>query len=189
MSAQEFARRFEYAVKISKADIFRATTHNKGIMNGIDSVILATGNDFRAVEACVHAYASRFGRYQGLTEISLKNNTFHYTLEIPLALGTVGGLTSLHPLARLSLEMLGNPDAKKLMEISAAVGLLQNFSALRSLITSGIQKGHMKMHLLNILNHMGATDEERELAKEYFRNRIISFKAVQEFLTGQRNLQ
>ncbi len=189
MSALEFAKRFEYAVKISKADIFRATTHNKGIMNGIDSVIMATGNDFRAIEASVHAYAARSGKYQGLTEISLKDNLFHYTLEIPLALGTIGGLTSLHPLAKLSLNMLGNPSAKDLMKISASIGLLQNFSAIRSLITSGIQKGHMKMHLLNILNHMGATEEERELAKEFFRTRVISFKAVQEFLAGQRTLQ
>ena len=189
MSAQEFAKRFEYAVKISKADIYRATTHNKGIMNGIDSVVMATGNDFRAVEACLHAYASRSGKYQGLTELSLKDNIFHYTLEIPLALGTVGGLTSLHPLARLSLNMLGNPEAKELMKISASIGLLQNFSAIRSLITSGIQKGHMKMHLLNILNHMGATEEERELAKEFFRTRVISFKAVKEFLGSQRTLQ
>jgi len=189
MSAQEFAKRFEYAVKISKADIYRATTHNKGIMNGIDSVVMATGNDFRAVESCLHAYASRSGKYQGLTELSLKDNIFHYTLEIPLALGTVGGLTSLHPLARLSLNMLGNPDAKELMQISASIGLLQNFSAIRSLITSGIQKGHMKMHLLNILNSMGATEEERELAKEFFRTRLISFKAVTEFLRSQRNLQ
>lgn len=188
MSAAEFARRFEYAVKISKADIYRATTHNKGIMNGIDSVILATGNDFRAVESCVHAFASRSGRYQGLTEISLKDNTFHYTLEIPLALGTVGGLTSLHPLARFSLDMLGKPDAKDLMKISAAIGLLQNFSAIRSLVTSGIQKGHMKMHLLNILNHLGATEEERESAKEFFKTKIISFKAVKEFLATKRTV-
>ena len=86
MSGLEFAQRFEWAVKISKADVYRATTHNKGIMNGIDSVILATGNDFRAVEACAHAYASRSGRYQGLTEISLTNDTFNYSLEIPLVL-------------------------------------------------------------------------------------------------------
>ena len=188
MPASEFAKRFEYAVKISKADVFRATTHNKGIMNGVDSVILATGNDFRAVEACVHAFASRTGRYQGLTEISLKDDIFHYSLELPLALGTIGGLTSLHPLAKVSLDMLGNPGAQDLMKISAAIGLLQNFSAIRSLITSGIQKGHMKMHLLNILNSMGATDLEREAAKEYFRTRIISFKAVKEFLDGQRTL-
>jgi hydroxymethylglutaryl-CoA reductase len=189
MSGLEFAQRFEWAVKISKADVYRATTHNKGIMNGIDSVILATGNDFRAVEACAHAYASRSGKYQGLTEISLEDDTFNYYLEIPLSLGTVGGLTSLHPLAKLSLTMLGNPDAKELMRICAAIGLLQNFSAIRSLVTSGIQKGHMKMHLLNILNHMGATDEERDLAKEYFKTRIISFKAVSEFLSSRRILQ
>ncbi len=189
MSAEEFAKRFEWAVKISKADVYRATTHNKGIMNGIDSVILATGNDFRAVEACAHAFASRSGKYQGLTEISLKSGFFTYSLEIPLALGTVGGLTSLHPLAKMSLEMLGNPGAEELMKICAAIGLLQNFSAVRSLITSGIQKGHMKMHLLNILNHMGATDEERVLAKEHFKTRVITFKAVAEFLSSRRTFQ
>jgi hydroxymethylglutaryl-CoA reductase len=189
MSAKEFAEKFAWAVKISKADVYRATTHNKGIMNGIDSVILATGNDFRAVEACAHAYASRSGRYQGLTEISLNDDNFNYSLEFPLSLGTVGGLTSLHPLAKASLEMLGNPSAKELMGICAAIGILQNFSAIRSLVTSGIQKGHMKMHLLNILNHLGATEEERELAKEFFKTRIITFKAVSEFLSSRRILQ
>jgi hydroxymethylglutaryl-CoA reductase len=189
MEPELFAQKFALAVRISQVDLYRATTHNKGIMNGIDAVVLATGNDFRAVESSVHAFAGRSGKYRGLTEISLEKGHFSYHLEIPLALGTVGGLTSLHPLAKISLEMMGNPSARELMELSAAVGLLQNFSAIRSLVTSGIQKGHMKMHLLNILNHLAATFDEREKAKEYFRDKVISFSAVKNFIDSIRILQ
>ena len=153
-SGEDFARRFANGVRIAQVDPFRATTHNKGIFNGIDAVVLATGNDFRAVEACGHVYASRNGTYSSLTDISIENGRFKYTLEVPLSLGTVGGLTNLHPLVQLSLEMLGNPNAKQLMMIAAAVGLANNFSAIRSLVTVGIQKGHMKMHLLNILENL-----------------------------------
>jgi len=156
MSAEDFATRFERAVKIAKVDVNRAVTHNKGIFNGIDAVILATGNDFRAIEACGHAYAAKDGSYRGLSSCSVKDGIFRFELTIPLSLGTVGGLTILHPMARVSLKLLDNPNAKKLMEIVASVGLAQNFGALRSLVTTGIQKGHMKMHLLNILNQLGA---------------------------------
>ena len=118
--------------------------------------MLATGNDFRAIEACGHTYAGRDGQYRSLSSCTVQDGIFHFELEIPLALGTVGGLTSLHPLAKRSLEILGNPSAPELMCISAAVGLAQNFGAVRSLITTGIQQGHMKMHLTNILNHLNA---------------------------------
>ena len=123
-------------------------------MNGIDAVVLATGNDFRAIEACAHTYASRNGQYSSLTDISIENGMFRYELTIPLAIGTVGGLTSLHPLAKFSLELLNKPGAEQLMMIAAAVGLANNFSALKSLTTKGIQVGHMKMHLSNILNSL-----------------------------------
>lgn len=177
-----FARKFEKAVEISKVDVHRATTHNKGIFNGIDAVALATGNDFRAIEACGHAYAARSGSYAGLTDIDLSNDLFKYTLKIPLAIGSVGGLTSLHPLAKLSLEMMGNPSAEKLMMIASAVGLANNFSALKSLVTKGIQKGHMKMHLLNLLNSQGANDNEKQLAVEYFKTHKVSNSNVSSFL-------
>lgn len=150
--------------------------------------VLATGNDFRAIEACGHAYAARDGEYRGLSDCEIKDDTFTFSLEIPLALGTVGGLTALHPMAKLSLDMLQNPNAKELMEIVAVIGLAQNFGAVRSLVTSGIQKGHMKMHLMNILNHLEANNEERELAKVKFENEIISFNAVREYIKSLREL-
>jgi hydroxymethylglutaryl-CoA reductase len=151
-------------------------------MNGIDAVVLATGNDFRAVEACAHAYAARSGQYRSLSTVSLENDIFKFTLRIPLAVGTVGGLTSLHPLAKTSLAILNHPSAKELMEITAATGLAQNFSAVKSLVTTGIQRGHMKLHLLNIMNQLNATPEEIELGKQYFQDKIVSFQAVRQFL-------
>lgn len=187
MSAEEFVQKFQRAIRISKVDVTRATTHNKGIFNGIDAVVLATGNDFRAVEACGHAYAARDGQYRGLSDVEVKDGKFKFWLEIPLAIGTVGGLTSLHPMSKLSLDMLGNPEASKLMEVVATIGLAQNFAAVRSLVTSGIQKGHMKMHLMNILNHLEANDNERKLAKEHFKNEVISFNGVREFIASLRN--
>lgn len=187
-SAEEFIEKFSTAIKISKIDPYRATTHNKGIFNGIDAVILATGNDFRAVEACGHAYAARSGRYQGLSDVSVKNGLFRFTLELPIAVGTVGGITSLHPLSKASLELLGNPSSKELMKIVASMGLAQNFAAVRSLTTTGIQKGHMKMHLLNILNHFEATEDERMKAKEYFAHEVVSFTAVRNFLYSLRKI-
>src|SRR5690606_12112100 len=159
--ANTFAQQFVQAVQIAEAEPYRAVTHNKGIMNGIDAVVLATGNDFRAVEAGVHAYAAKDGKYTSLSHASVANGIFKFWMEIPLALGTVGGLTRLHPLVKLSLEMLHHPTAKDLMQIVAAAGLAQNFAAIRSLITTGIQQGHMKMHLLNILNQLEASPEEK----------------------------
>ena len=187
MSATEFASKFTQAVRISKIDVTRATTHNKGIFNGVDAVVLATGNDFRAVEACGHAYAGRDGQYRGLSDAKIEGDKFIFSLEIPLAIGSVGGLTSLHPMAKLSLEMLGNPGALELMQIIACIGLAQNFGAIRSLTTSGIQKGHMKMHLMNILNHLEASESEREKAKTHFENEVISFKSVREYIGSLRN--
>lgn len=182
MTGEEFAHKFERAVKIAKVDVGRAVTHNKGIYNGIDSVILATGNDFRAIEACGHAYAARDGQYRGLSSCTVKNGIFKFELNIPLSLGTVGGLTSLHPLSKISLKLLGSPNASELMGIVSAVGLSQNFGALSSLVTTGIQKGHMKMHLLNILNQLGADKKQIASAKEYFNENTVSFSAVRDFL-------
>lgn len=182
MSPEKFAWRFQKAVEIAQKDIYRATTHNKGIFNGIDALILATGNDFRAVEAGGHTYASRDGQYRSLTSLSLENNIFKYELEMPMAVGTVGGLTSLHPLAKMSLELLGNPSASDLMQIAAAAGLANNFSAVRSLVTKGIQSGHMKMHLYNILNYYKANQIEKEQAVNYFKDKKVSFKSVGTFI-------
>lgn len=186
VSAEEFAWKFERAVNIARIDPYRATTHNKGIMNGIDAVVLATGNDFRAVEACVHTYACRDGIYRSLSECKVEDGIFRFWLTIPIAIGTVGGLTSLHPLAKRSLEMLGNPNAKKLMEIIACVGLAQNFAAVRSLTTSGIQAGHMKMHLTNILASLKATDDEMVKAKHFFADKTVSVSAVRDYIESIR---
>jgi hydroxymethylglutaryl-CoA reductase len=186
MAADDFVYKFEKAVQIAQVDIHRATTHNKGIFNGIDAVALATGNDFRAVEACGHAYASRDGHYKSLSEISLNDGKFRYSLTVPLSMGTVGGLTSLHPLARLSLELLGNPGAPELMEIASCVGLANNFGALKSLTTKGIQRGHMKMHLLNILNVFGSDEEEKKKAIHHFKYEKVSYSSVSTFLAELR---
>ncbi len=183
---QEFAAKFIQAVQIAEVEPFRAVTHNKGIMNGIDAVVLATGNDFRAIEAGIHAYASRNGTYSSLSHAKIENNIFTFWLEVPLALGTVGGLTSLHPLVKLSLEMLEKPSAKELMQFVAVAGLAQNFAALRSLTTTGIQDGHMKMHLNNILNQFEATEEESVLVKKNFKHHIVTHRAVVDFLENLR---
>jgi hydroxymethylglutaryl-CoA reductase len=181
-----FAERFVQAVTIAEVEPFRAVTHNKGIMNGIDAVVLATGNDFRAIEAGIHAYASRNGHYSSLSHAKIENNIFTFWLEVPLALGTVGGLTSLHPLVKLSLEMLEKPSAKELMQIVAVAGLAQNFAALRSLTTTGIQDGHMKMHLNNILNQFMATEEERVLIRKHFKHHVVSHSAVVDYIENLR---
>ncbi len=175
---EKFAQKFCHAVKIAEIEPYRAVTHNKGIMNGIDAVVLATGNDFRAIEAGAHAYASKSGSYSSLSHCEIANGMFKFWIEIPLALGTVGGLTALHPMSKLSLEMLQKPSAKELMQIIAAAGLAQNFAALRALTTKGIQHGHMKMHLQNILNQLGANEQEKKIINSYFENKTVSHAAV-----------
>lgn len=187
LGPEEFARRFYTAVRISHIDVYRATTHNKGIFNGIDAVLLATANDFRAAEACGHAWAARSGKYKGLSKCSVNDGIFRFELEIPLAIGTVGGLTTLHPLAKRALEMLGNPDAPTLMQIIAATGLMQNFAAIRSLTTTGIQKGHMRMHFHNMLLRLEATETESARALAYFEGKTVSFPALRTFMDELRS--
>ncbi|MCF6306521.1 MAG: hydroxymethylglutaryl-CoA reductase, degradative [Flavobacteriaceae bacterium] len=182
-----FAEKFIRAIAIANTEIRRAVTHNKGIMNGIDAVVIATGNDFRSVEAGVHAYASKSGHYKSITNASLEDGIFTYSIEIPIALGTVGGMTGLHPLAKLGLSILQNPSAKELMQIIAVAGLAQNFAALRALTTTGIQKGHMKMHLKNILIHLNATPSEIKKTITHFEEHTISHSDVVNFVTKLRN--
>ena len=177
-TGQEFADTFLQAVRIAEVEPYRAVTHNKGIMNGVDSVVLATGNDFRAVEAGVHAYAARSGSYSSLTHASVENGVFKFWIELPLALGTVGGLTGLHPMVKIAMELLGKPSAKELMEVVAVAGLAQNFAALKSLTTTGIQQGHMKMHLLNILNQFEANTDEKLQLIEHFKTHTVTHRAV-----------
>ena len=184
-----YAERFVKAVQMAEVEPYRAVTHNKGIMNGIDAVVLATGNDFRAVAAGAHAYAARKGSYQSLTGAKIEEGEFHFWIEIPLSLGTVGGLTKLHPLAKLSLEILGFPSAQNLMMIAAVAGLAQNFAAVRALTTTGIQKGHMKMHLMNLLNQLEATVHEKTLIEKHFEGKTVTHSAVAAALHALRTGQ
>ncbi len=178
ISNEEFAWKFKQAVTIAEIEPYRATTHNKGIMNGVDAVVMATGNDFRATAACAHAYASKSGKYSSLTHCTVDNGIFRFWIDLPISVGVVGGLTNLHPLVKFSMALLGKPSAQELMSILAVSGLAQNFAALRSLVTTGIQKGHMKMHLFNILNQMGATEEEKNHFVTYFKDKTVSHHEV-----------
>lgn len=186
IDSREFAEKFVNAIKIAEVEPYRAVTHNKGIMNGIDAVIVATGNDFRAVAAGVHAYASRKGSYSSLSHAKIENDVFTFWIDVPLAIGTIGGLTTLHPLVKFSLEMLGKPSAEELMKIVAATGLAQNFAAVRSLTTTGIQQGHMKMHIMNILNQHQANKEEKIKVLDYFKDNTISHSLVVDYLEQLR---
>ena len=178
ISNEEFAWKFKQAVTIAEIEPYRATTHNKGIMNGVDAVVIATGNDFRATEACAHAYASRDGKYSSLTHCTTDNGVFRFWIDLPISVGVVGGLTNLHPLVKFSLALLGKPSAQELMSILAVSGLAQNFAALRSLVTTGIQKGHMKMHLFNILNQFNATETEKQHFVSYFKDKTVTHHEV-----------
>jgi hydroxymethylglutaryl-CoA reductase len=182
MAPEVFAQRMKWACDIAQHDRGRAATHNKGIFNGIDAVALATGNDFRAIEAGGHSFAVKNGRYKGLSRITLEQDTFCMELETALSVGTVGGLTRLHPLADKSLQILGNPNARSLMKIAAAVGLASNFAALASLVTTGIQQGHMKMHLKNILHSLNVKEAYHKPVLEFFHDKTVSMAAVKDYV-------
>ena len=151
-------------------------------MNGIDAVLISTGNDFRAVEAGIHAYASSNGKYKSLSECTIIDNIFKIRLKIPLSIGTIGGITDIHPMVKLSLKLLDNPTSDNLMNIICSVGLAQNYAAVKSLVTSGIQKGHMKMHLINLLIKQNATKDQIDKSEEYFRDKDINSQSVKDFL-------
>ena len=156
-SGQEVARRIVEAAALAEVDPWRAATHNKGIMNGIDAVAIATGNDWRAIEAGAHAWAARDGLYRSLSQWRLDGQeVLHGSLELPLAVGTVGGATRAHPLARVALKILGVSTAQELAQVMASVGLAQNFAALRALATEGIQRGHMNLHARQLALAAGA---------------------------------
>ena len=178
ITAKEFALKFKNAFDIANIDISRAVTHNKGIMNGIDAVLISTGNDFRAVEAGIHAFASSKGKYKSLSECTIIDNIFKIKLKIPLSIGTIGGITDIHPMVKLSLKLLENPTSDKLMNIICSVGLAQNFAAVKSLVTSGIQKGHMKMHLINLLIKQNATKDQINKSEAYFKDRDINLSLI-----------
>jgi len=178
---EAFARRFEQAVRISHLDVSRAVTHNKGIFNGIDALAVATGNDFRAIEACGHAFASRNGQYSGLTDVQIQDGKFRFSIELALAVGVVGGVTAVHPMAKLAMKILDNPSAKELMMYLAVAGLASNFAAVKALVSVGIQKGHMKMHLSNIMNQLQIPEEKRAQIQAYFQDKTVSFSDVENY--------
>jgi hydroxymethylglutaryl-CoA reductase len=160
LNGEEVVDAIIMAYKFAAQDPYRAATHNKGIMNGISAVVLATGNDTRAVEAGAHAYASRFGQYSSLTTWE-KNDEGDLvgTIELPMAVGIIGGATSIHPKAKTNLKIMGITKAHELAELIASVGLAQNLTALKALATDGIQKGHMKLHAKNVAIMAGASEE------------------------------
>ena len=176
-----FARKFEEAILISQCDMGRAVTHNKGIFNGIDALAMATGNDLRAIEACGHAFAARNGSYRGLTEVQVTERTFRFSIELAIAVGVVGGLTGVHPLAKPALQILGNPSAPELMMYLAVAGLASNFASVKSLVSIGIQHGHMKLHLNNIMNQLDIPEERGPEIQLYFQDKTISFSAVEHY--------
>jgi hydroxymethylglutaryl-CoA reductase len=179
----EVARRIASASAWAEADPYRAATHNKGIMNGVDAVLLATGNDWRAVEAGAHAFAARGGRYTALSRWTVEGETLVGTLEMPMALGVVGGTAAVHPAARIARKILGIETASELAEVVAAVGLVQNLAALRALVTEGIQKGHMELHARNVAVSAGAIgDLVTTVARQMVREGKIRFDRAAEIL-------
>ncbi len=186
---EDVIERIEYASAFAESDPYRAVTHNKGIMNGVIAVALATGQDTRALEAAAHAYASRNGRYTSLSKwYSDEDGDLIGELEIPIPVGIVGGATKVHPTARISLKILGVKTAKELAEVMAAVGLAQNFSAIRALATVGIQKGHMKLHARNLAIMAGAKGElVDKIAEEMIREGNIKYHRAKELLEKYRS--
>jgi len=175
------------AFAFAEADVFRATTHNKGIMNGIDAIAIATGNDFRAIEAGCHAFASLSGKYKPLTFFEeTSEGNLKGSIKIPLAVGIVGGATKVNPVAKISLKILGVKTAKELSEVMASVGLAQNFAALKALATEGIQKGHMKLHAKNLAIQAGAKGTEIErIANQMIKEGKITQERAEELLKNQ----
>lgn len=176
------------AYQFAAADPYRAATHNKGIMNGVSAVILATGNDTRAVEAGAHAYAARDGRYGSLTRYEVnKDGDLSGSIELPLAVGVIGGATKIHPTAQACLKILGVTTAERLARIIAAVGLAQNFSALKALATVGIQSGHMGLHAQNVAIMAGAVgDEVDAVASALVARKAVRIDVAQEILSEMR---
>jgi len=167
LGGEAVVKRILYAYAFAYSDPYRAVTHNKGIMNGIDAVALATGQDFRAIEAGAHAYAARDGTYRSMTRwYKTKDGDLAGDLELPLAVGTVGGIVSVHPVTKLGIKILGVKKAKELAAVLAAVGLAQNLAAMKALVSEGIQAGHMKLHARNIAVLAGAKGNSIKLVAE-----------------------
>lgn len=188
MGGEHTVDAFLESYNLAAIDPYRAATHNKGIMNGIDALIIATGNDFRAIEAGAHAYASRSGQYTSLSYYYKdKNGDLVGELELPMAVGIIGGAGNIHPKAKLCKKILGIKTARELAEIAASLGLAQNFAAVFALSTVGIQKGHMSLHAKNIAVMAGAKgDEIDKVAKQMVKEGKIKLDRAEEILKGIR---
>ena len=187
--AIDIAKKIVLASQFAKQDPYRASTHNKGIFNGIDAVVLATGNDWRAIEAGAHAYASRNGTYQGLTTWSIKEatQTLYGEITLPLPIATKGGSIGLNPTVEVSFDLLNQPTAKELASIIASIGLAQNFAALKALVSTGIQQGHMKLQAKSLALLAGAQDTEiSPLVSQLISEKNFSLKRAQEILKDFR---
>jgi hydroxymethylglutaryl-CoA reductase len=191
LGGEDVVDRIVYAWAFAAADPYRAATHNKGIMNGIIAMAIATGQDTRALEAGAHAYAARSGRYTTLSFWEKdENGDLNGFLEIPLAVGTIGGAVRVNPIAKVSLKILGVKTAKELAEVMAAVGLAQNLAALRALATEGIQKGHMKLHARQLAITVGAVGEEVDkVVEEMLKEGVIRIDKAKEILDKIRGLK
>ncbi|NHI75295.1 hydroxymethylglutaryl-CoA reductase, degradative [Lactococcus petauri] len=181
-NGQEVAEKIQAASRFSKIDPYRAATHNKGIMNGINAVVLATGNDTRAVASGIHAYASKEGSYQGLAKWDVRDGLLLGSLELPLPVATVGGAVKVLPKAQVALELLEITEAKELAQVMAAVGLAQNLAALRALVSEGIQQGHMSLQVRALAMTVGAKDEEITILSEKLRREKVMNQAIAEKL-------
>ena len=171
----DLMKKIENASKFAEADPYRATTSNKGVMNGISSVLIATGNDFRAVESALHAYAARTGHYRSITRWRVKDQALHGFLEAPMMVGVVGGMTRIHPTAKICMNMMGVSSASHLARMCVAVGLVQNLGAIRALTTVGIIEGHMKLHIKNLTWDAGAKGWEFSVIQKHLEN-LLKFR-------------
>ncbi|HEL1639753.1 TPA: hydroxymethylglutaryl-CoA reductase, degradative [Streptococcus suis] len=187
--AQETAQKIALASKLAQVDPYRAATHNKGIFNGIDAVVIATGNDWRAVEAGAHAFASRDGHYKGLSTWSIDGEHLIGSITLPLPIASVGGSIGLNPKVAVAFDLLNQPKARQLASIIASVGLCQNFAALRALVTSGIQAGHMKLHAKSLALLAGAEEQEVDLLAQLLRKEKHSnIETAQKLLATMREM-
>ena len=187
---REIAEKIALASQFAQADPYRATTHNKGIFNGIDAILIATGNDWRAIEAGAHAFASRDGHYQGLSSwrLDLETEELVGEMTLPMPVATKGGSIGLNPRVALSHELLGNPSAKELAQIIVSIGLAQNFAALKALVSTGIQQGHMKLQAKSLALLAGASESEvAPLVERLIADKIFNLETAQRYLENLRS--
>lgn len=187
---REIAEKIAFASQFAQADPYRATTHNKGIFNGIDAILIATGNDWRAIEAGAHAFASRDGHYQGLSSwrLDLETEELVGQMTLPMPVATKGGSIGLNPRVALSHELLGNPSAKELAQIIVSIGLAQNFAALKALVSTGIQQGHMKLQAKSLALLAGASESEvAPLVERLIADKTFNLETAQRYLENLRS--